>query len=806
MQDSQPHSEDTLYQEFLTRYRAQVGASAAHSDEMLTPDGTVKPVWEPFFAHLSRLSADELSSRFARGDQYLRDAGVLYRQYDESLSTEREWPLSHIPVILGEEEWEDISAGLVERADLLEHVLRDFYSDNALVRSGQLPATLLSQNPAWLRPMVGTVQDGQHLLNSLSFEIGRGPDGKWWVISDLVEAPSTAGFAIENRIAMSRVFPNFFSKANVRRLAGFFQDFSHTLADLKAQVDGEVALLSPGPFNQNYAEHAYMARYLGLLLVQGEDLIVQNGKAMVRTVAGPKPISLLWNRLPSAMFDPLELDRTSMLGAPGLVQALRDGTLKTVNMVGAGVLETRALMAFLPKIARARSGKGLAMSNIATWWCGQDAQRAQVIANGDRMMVGNAFSTTPLMADPTTISLKGSANGPREHPLSELLKSAGRNLVGQEAVTLSTTPVYENGNLVARPMCIRISLGRTDDGWAVMPGGYARISAGDDAKAMAMQRGGKVADVWVTSSKPVQTPSLLTQTPKAFKRSSTHEIVPSRAADNLFWVGRYVERAEQNMRLFRAYFARIADGADHADALPEHMRAQLMDQVAPDVHKIAQRFAEPLGLGLQSASRISDRFSADGMMALRSLVNHGHALDARAVALVDIPAEISTLLRQVTGFAGLVHENMYRSDGWRFLSLGVSLERAANMCAVLAASVSDDAPVGALDLALEIGDSVASHRSRFQVSANQISVIDLLGLDPKNPRSVRYHVSRTKDHIAHLPQQGTGHVLTEVARLTLMAETKLATSHVADITPAYLLHTRQEILDISDALTEHHLV
>jgi uncharacterized circularly permuted ATP-grasp superfamily protein/uncharacterized alpha-E superfamily protein len=806
MQQSQPHPPDHHYHDLLARYGAQVATGAAHSDEMLNPDGTVKPVWEAFFTHLSKLTPDELSLRFARGDQYLRDAGVLYRQYDESLSSEREWPLSHIPVILGEDEWREISDGLVERADLLEYVLRDFYGENTLVGSGQLPATLLSQNPAWLLPMVGMSRQEGHLLNTLSFEIGRGPDGKWWVISDMIEAPSTAGFAIENRIAMSRVFPNFFKSANIHRLAGFFQDFRQTLVDLKAQVDGEIALLTPGPLNQNYAEHAYMARYLGLLLVEGEDLIVQKGKAMVRTVAGPKPISLLWSRLPSAMFDPLELDPTSMLGTPGLVQALRDGSLKTVNMVGAGVMETRALMAFLPKIARQRLGRGLAMSNIATWWCGQDTQREQVIANGDRMMVGNAFSTTPLMADPTTISLDGAAGSPREERLAEVLKSAGRNLVGQEAVTLSTTPAYENGELVARPMCIRISLGRTKDGWAVMPGGYARISAGDDAKALAMQRGGKVADVWVTSSKPVQTPSLLSHAAKAFKRGSTHEILPSRAADNLFWVGRYVERSEQNMRLFRAYYARISDGAGHDDQLTTYLRARLMDNVQPDVSKIAQRFAEPLGLGLQSASRISDRFSPDGMMALRALVKHVDELDRRTVALVDIPAEISTLLRQVTGFAGLVHENMYRSDGWRFLSLGVSLERAANMCAVLAACIPDDAPTGALDLALEIGDSVVSHRSRFQVSANAISVIDLLGLDPQNPRSVRYHVSRAKEHIAHLPRQSSGHLLTEVARLVLMAETKLATSRIQEVTPAYLLQMRQDMLDISDALNDHHLV
>lgn len=802
MHSQQPFPDEAAGQSLRASYTAR---GAAQNDEMLFPDGTVKPVWRAFFDHLSRLSPADLAARFARGDQYLRDAGVLFRQYDETLSTEREWPLSHIPVIIGEDEWQVISDGLIERADLLEYILRDFYGDNTLVASGQLPAKLLSQNPAWLRPMVGVGAKGGHLLNAVSFEIGRGPDGKWWVISDLIEAPSTAGFAIENRIAMSRVFPNFFSGANVHRLAEFFQALQQRLMDIRGRSAGEVALLSPGPMNQNYAEHSYMARYLGLLLVEGEDLIVEDGKAMVRTVAGLKPVSLLWNRLPSAMFDPLELDASSMLGAAGLVEAIHKGTLRTVNMVGAGVLETRALMAFFPKIARARLGQGLALPNIATWWCGQDSQRDHVIANSARMTVGDAFSTVPLMADPRTTAVGDLGGGPDAQKLVELIERNGHTLVGQEAVTLSTTPVWENDRLVPRPMCIRISMGRTQDGWAVMPGGYARISAGEDAKALAMQRGGKVADVWVTSQSQVKTPSLLSVSRNAPTRSLTHALLPSRAADNLFWLGRYVERSEQNMRIFRAYYARICDGASHSDAMPSFMRDALMGGVEANVGEMAARFGTPLSMALQSASRISDRFSPDGMMALRGLVTDAKALDASHVPLEDTPLQISRLLRQVTGFAGLVHENMYRSDGWRFLSIGISLERAANMCDLLAACLEAEAASGGLDLALEIGDSVVSHRARFQISASAGSVTDLLALDPSNPRAVRYHITRSKDHIANLPTQHEDHHISHVARQILLLETQLATSAPAVITPEVLMQVKQDIWAISDTLNAYHL-
>jgi uncharacterized alpha-E superfamily protein len=386
-----------------------------------------------------------------------------------------------------------------------------------------------------------------------------------------------------------------------------------------------------------------------------------------------------------------------------------------------------------------------------------------------------------------------------------MLKTSGHTLVGQEAVTLSTTPVWENGQLTPRPMCIRISMGRTENGWAVMPGGYARISAGNDAKALAMQRGGKVADVWVTSPMRVDKPTLLPVVTGTALRSPTHALVPSRAADNLFWLGRYVERSEQHMRIFRAYFARICDGADHSDTMPTFMRDHLLNGVDPNAGAIAALFDEPLALALQSASRISDRFSPDGMMALRGLVKDAKSLDNMFVPLDDIPIQISTLLRQITGFAGLVNENMYRSDGWRFLSLGTSLERAANMCNLLAACLSAEPSSGALDLALEIGDSVVSHRTRFQIAANSASVSDLLALDPRNPRSVRYHITRSKDHIANLPARHEDHYMSQVARQVLLLETQLATSVPAMMSPETFIQVKQDIWAISDTLNAHHL-
>ena len=808
MQASQPTSDITASASLQAYIRNSGGR-----DEMLDAQGRVKPVWSEFISHVCSLSDEDLTKRFARGEQYLRDAGVLYRQYDETVSSERQWPLSHIPVILEEAEWAQISAGLIQRADLLEMVVRDLYGDNQLVASGQLPATLLSQNPAWLRPLVGVKNAAKHYLNLLSFEIGRGPDNKWWVISDLVEAPSTAGFALENRVAMTRVFPNHFAGANIYRLAGFFQAFQKTLFDMRGKTVGEIAILSPGQMNQNYAEHAYVARYLGLLLVEGEDLIVQNGRALVRTVAGLKPVSLLWNRLPGSLCDPMELDPDSLLGTPGLLDALRNQNLKMVNALGSGVLETRALMAFLPKIARKMMGEPLIMPNIATWWCGQQSERDYVIAHRNQMMIGSAFSTIPLMASPDSTSTAPQLDAAGLDGLPTLLQQSGHQLVGQEAVTLSTTPTYENGALVARPLSLRIFLARAGNGWQVMPGGYARVSAGNDAKAFAMQHGGKVADVWVVSDQPVQKPSLLPASAETALRQATNRALPSRAADNLFWLGRYVERAELGMRLFRAYFARINDGASHDAPLSRFLREKLMEDTAPTLTAtvptataMAARFGAPLSDALRAASKIGDRFSPDGMMALRGLVGMSNSFHERALTAEELPREISILLRQIAGFAGLVHENMYHSDGWRFLSLGMSLERASSMSRVLSHLTATDAPDGALDLALEIGDSVVAHRSRFSIFADQASVLDLLGLDDRNPRAIRYHITRARRQIAELPGHAESHRLTRVARQVLLLETQLATSDVASLTPQVLRKIDHDLWALADTLTATHLV
>ncbi len=782
----------------LAGYRPLPGVS----DELLDSSGAVRPAWRAFINHVAAMSPEEISHRIEQGDQYLRDAGVFFRQYGDG-QAERAWPLSHIPVLVHEKEWATITEGLIQRADLLESIVSDLYGDQRLVQEGHLPASLVAMSPEWLRPLVGVRPRSGRFLHFIAFEIARGPDGQWWVLGDRVQAPSGAGFALENRVATTRVFPDHYARANIHRLAGFFRAFRDTMNDLRGDTDSRVGILTPGRHNDTYFEHAYIARYLGFMLLEGEDLTVENGQVMVRTIAGLEPVSVLWRRIDAAFADPLELNEHSRLGVPGLVEAVRRGQLAVVNALGSGILETRALLAFMPRIAQALLGEPLKLPNIATWWCGQESERAHVLAHADRMMIGEALSTRMLFDSEDDTEL-GASLAERQQNLGEMIDRRGAMLVGQEAVTLSTTPAMVNGALAPRPMSLRVFLARTPRGWRAMPGGYARIGHTQDATAIAMQRGGSVADVWVLSDKPVRNETLLPSPAAPYKRSRRVEL-PSRAADNLFWMGRYVERAEGMIRMLRAWHVRLAETARDDTQLLSHVRA------FPGFHGVDPTSEAPgallssISAATTSATQVRDRFSIDGWTALNDLAASAQAELGNVSPGHESARALGRLLHKVTGFSGLVHDNMYRFAGWRFLTIGRALERAINMAEALAWFADEAAPDGALDLVVEVGDSVLTHRRLFAVATSRSTVVDLLACDANNPRSVIYQLAEMKEQVAFLPGAQEADGMTELSRAILKLHADVAVAAPESLDTARLSEVRAELWQVSDLLTQAYL-
>jgi uncharacterized circularly permuted ATP-grasp superfamily protein/uncharacterized alpha-E superfamily protein len=776
----------------LADYRPEPGIP----DELLGPDGRPRPVWQPLLRQLAQWSEGEFAAARSRADQYLHDAGVFYRHLDAGGSSERPWPLSHVPVLIDGAEWKRISAGLIQRAELLEAIVADLYGANRLVAEGHLPAGLIAASPEWLRPLVGVTPASGQYLSFLAFEIGRGPDGNWWVLGDRTQAPSGAGFALENRLAVTRAFPEVFAKARVLRLARFFRQFKEALLAGRSEAEGLVGILTPGPLSATYFEHAYLARYLGIALLEGDDLTVtRRARTMVRTVEGLQPVSVLWRRLDANWVDPLELLEGSQLGTPGLVNAVRNGSLSCVNALGAGVLETRALLAFLPRLCEHLRGEPLLLPNIATWWCGQPAERDYVLTNAARMWLDDAHSTRQ------AFDVEGGLlTGMDRADLAALLEREGASRVAQEAVTLSTTPAFVDGRLVPRPMSLRVFLAWTAEGWRVMPGGFARVGVSQEAAAISLQAGAAVADVWIV---PESDSEALATAGEARARTVRAPIgaLPARAADNLYWLGRYVERAESLMRLTRAFHVRAGELTGVPSALLEAVRAHGVT-LGVDLDLPAARLLNPVvAAAVTAAGRVRDRFSPDGWLLLADIRHTVEALGEVAPGF-DTAAAMGGLLRQMAGFSGLVQENMLRSIGWRFMSIGRSLERAQWTAAGLARLTEESAPEGALELAIELGDSAMAYRGAFTQIATRASVLELLAFESRNPRSLLHLLEDIRAQVEALPQPAGVGGLTPIARAALRLYADLAVHTPARLEPEVLLSLRSELAAFSDLLTQ----
>nr|WP_255617855.1 circularly permuted type 2 ATP-grasp protein [Aurantimonas sp. VKM B-3413] len=768
---------------------------------MLATSGAIRPHYAPLLSTLSRLTRGEREARFASARQYLSEAGVFHQVYGSAEGGEErhEWPLGHPPLIVDPSEWASLTAGLVQRADFLERVLADFYGERRLIRDGVVPGALLGQNPEFLRPLADQGLSGEPLIRFIAIDLGRGPDGRWWVLGDRTQAPSGAGFALENRVATSKAFPDISRDMNVERLAPFFRRFREALYAVAGPDISRIGLLTPGPHNETYYEHAYLARYLGLLLLEGGDLVVHGDRAEVRTVDGFRPIRVLWRRLDADFADPLELFGGSRIGTPGLLRAIRSGALTMVNALGSGILEAPALLGFQSAMAKAMLGTELSLPTIATWWCGQEKARAYVLDHRERLQFSAAFpagAAAPSNAADGIASLSRTA-------LEARLRQQGLAIVGQEIAALSTAPVFSGGGLEPRPVTLRVFLARDEEGWHVMPGGFARVADSRDARVISMQRGGGSIDVWIPSDSPSRPVTLLGSGQRRFSRRLPGAL-PARAADNLYWLGRYTERCEVATRLLRLYGARTGEGGKAGEL--EARTAALLAGLGVDAPsgEAARGLLALARQAADTASRIRDRFSPDGWRTLTDIV--GLIMEAIADGEDDLVGLTSQILTHLSGFAGLVQENMYQFTGWRFMQCGRSLERARMSATIASSLVADEPPEGALEALLVFSDSSVTYRRRYSVDLSSETVIDLTILDPLNPRSVAFQVNALFEALSALPGMTTGETPDMVFRRLARLRVRLQTADADEISAAFLTRIADDLGAISDLLTRRYLL
>jgi len=735
-------------------------------DELLAAPHTPRPHWAAFLQALAGRDGTEIGDTLALMEREIRENGITYNVYADPKGADRPWEVDPLPLLIAPDEWEEIEAGVAQRADLLNRVLADIYGPQDLLRSGAIPPSVVFGHSGFLQPARGIQPPGGVHLFHYAADLARSPDGHWWVTSDRTQAPSGAGYALENRLVVSRVFPQMFRDLHVQHLASFFGSLRESLLRWAPRGDGapNVAVLTPGPYNETYFEHALLARYLGFALVEGSDLTVRDGRVWMKTVEGLQRVHVLLRRQDDDYCDPLELRSDSALGIAGLTDCARRGTVMLANALGSGVLESGALLGYLPRLANRLLGEPLRLPSVATWWLGEPAAFEDAWTQLDRLIIKPLERTA---REPAVFG--ADLDAAQRAALHARVATRPQRYVAQEWVHVSQAPVIERGprrhhrgheTLAARTVGLRVFAVATPEGWRVMPGGLTRVAAGGDPRVIAMQRGGRSKDTWVLSDEPVNSAfSLLSTTVTAEDLVSSRANLPSRAAENLFWFGRYGERCDDAVRLLRVAIAEVIDeGDDRIDGLPPARvlseRLQLIpthDDPAIELLRAATHPDGALSERLKQFSRVAfslrDRMSADHWRTLNQLL--GDPVFQRGASL---PLALAWLDRAVTAMmtmSGFVLDGMTRGVGWRFMSMGRRIERLAFLCSALQVATRDGRSQG-LDWLLDLADSTVTYRSRYLVAPEWLPVLDLLVRDEANPRSLAFQLKGLADYVAKL--------------------------------------------------------
>jgi uncharacterized circularly permuted ATP-grasp superfamily protein/uncharacterized alpha-E superfamily protein len=736
--------------DLLDRYPLTTGTY----HELLDDSGAVRAHWRRLFDQLQRSTPAQLLQRQALLARQIQENGVTYNVYADPKGADRPWELDLLPHVIDAQEWKLLSAGIAQRARLLNAVLADLYGPQRLISEGLLPAELVFGHNNFLWPCQGITPPDGDFLHLYAVDLARTPDGRWWVTADRTQAPSGAGYALENRTIVSRAFPDLYRDLKVQHLSGFFRTLQETLAR-QAPSDGEpplVVLLTPGRFNESYFEHLYLARQLGYPLVEGGDLTVRDATVYLKTLSGLRRVHAIMRRLDDDFCDPLELRTDSALGVPGLLEAVRQGRVLVANALGSGVLESPGLLGFLPKINQYLFGEELTLPSIATWWCGEPPVLAQALEKLPQLLIKPAFpsqSFTPVFGR--------DLDEDQRAQLAARMQARPYAYVAQELAQLSQAPVWqaEDGLIQPRAIGMRVYAVSGKDDYRVLPGGLTRVAAEADAEVVSMQRGGASKDTWVLGE---QAPG--GEQWKAQRTVGVHDLVrrdpylPSRVVENLFWFGRYCERCDDSARLLRIMLARYVDG-DDPQALQSAVSLGESLMLLPEEGELPERLmAAMLGddwsFSLRSnlqrlqwaASQVRGKLSRENWQALVELQREAVELETSEPDFGELLDFLNRLVMSLAALSGFALDDMTRDEGWRFLMIGRRLERLQFLSSSLAAFLRGEAVFdqAGLEWLLELGNSSITYRSRYLAVAQLIPVLDLLLLDEQNPHAVLFQL------------------------------------------------------------------
>lgn len=758
-------------------------AREGHWDELREDATTLREPWRRFFELIGEHGYASLSSRADAVRREVRDNDITYNVYADR-GYARAWALDLLPFLIDEHEWNRIERAVAQRARLLNAIIADVYGPQTLLRDGFLPPALVFGHPGYLRPVNGYVPPNGQYLQLVAIDLARNNDGNWTVMSQRTEAPSGLGYALENRLIISDVFAEAFREMRVPRLAASFSRLIGTLAQLathtmrgsNASGHPHIALLTPGPYSETYFEHAFLARYLGITLVEGKDLTVRDDVLYLKTLAGLERVHVLLRRLDDAFCDPVELRPDSSIGVPGLLQVMRAGNVVVSNVPGTGFVESTGLHAFLPAISERLLGQSLVLPSVPTWWCGEAAAQEEAFSQLEHAFV---MPTWPGPHEGRPVGMEQGVQ--RLEDWRDTIAQAPDGYTIQAALPISCAPRFDEGVLGMRAAVVRCyAIADAHGNWQVMPGGFTRFAA-ERQTAVSMQLGGSSVDTWILSSEPASSFSLMPAPLTPADLNQKHRTISSRAAENLFWSGRYGERAENSVRLCRlilgslenddssALFATLVELARRSNLVPppaEDERSTLRDFEQTLIATLDESAPWPsVGYNLagqaQASGEVRGRLSSDHWRTIVAARNDfrdalrrvAPRIEAGQYNRLEVIAALDRLAAQLLAISGAQGDRMTRDEAWRLLFVGRHIERVSSLATFLRTAAAQQAIAthAGFDLLLELFDSTLTYRSLYPGRFQILPLVDLLVVERTNPRSLYGVYERLISKVGDLP-------------------------------------------------------
>lgn len=753
-------------------------------DELLNADGSVRSHWSPFIDHIQRLGPKRTDRLWEKSRSALevsqRHSNHAHSNHDgpstelNRFVADRPWDVDAIPWVIDRDDWQTLTDGLIQRAQVLDATLADLYGEQRLLSEGIVPPELLYEHPAFNRGVATLNRSRRRFLNLYAVDVARSVDGQWWVLADRTDAALGLGYALENRLILSRTFPGVFHEMNVERYSGFCDALQRELGQIARRIEpsGRIVILTEGPQHSGYFEDFYLANFLGVTLTQGSDLIVRDNRLWLKTIGGLEPVSVVFRRMSDAFCDPLEQTSESAtlgnnpVGCAALTSVCRAGNVEIINPLGSSLVESAAFMSFLGPISKRLFGEDLKINSLATWWCGQPSELSRV-QQDDQLQTNSAFRNGRRRSVNSIFRF--------EADYQQRLLESPQSYVGQETIFRSSLPTRVSGKLRSYQATLRLFLLGTDNGFQVLPGGLARVDNQENAFQSDVLAGQFCKDVWVIGDqRPVAHESLsqLQLTPQY--QLPTGDI-PSRVADNFLWLGRTIERVDSSARLVRTSIRRSAGEANfelerdwpglvrqlanRGLIEPDYAVAAFQPSLEPLKNRLVRVIVQrgyhsslPANVDqiIRLAGSLRDRLSLDAwecLLQLHSRVDNAVAVDD--VTPYDLLTLTSQIIRELAGFVGLISESMTRSLAWRFLDLGRRIERclvSSSIALQIASGSKKD--VAQWQALVEAADSSMTYRFRYLGNWEIQSVLNLLFADESNPRSVAHQLVSIQEHLS----------------------------------------------------------